>query len=318
MQKKLLDRAVAAQIAAIEIYNKVVFPYRAESFCILAVNGWELLLKAKLVKEHGDDIESLHEIDNKTQKIKTNRSGNPITIGINKIAKNLFDDKKLDENAYNNLVLLLEYRNNVIHFFNSSDINFASKIHGLSIACVKNFIVAAQNWFDYDFTKFNFYLMPISLIKQPQHIDDININNQESNFLQYMSKIIADTENSNESDYDVTVNFDVRLIRSNNQDAFPIRTTNDPNAPALQVTEEQILQKFPWVYSQLIKNCRQRYKDFTCNKTFYKHRKYIRENISGVCKIRYLDPKNKKGSKKEFYSPKILEEFDKFYIKKSI
>ena len=51
--KELLDRAIAATVATIEIYNKPDFPYRSETFCILAINGWELLLKAKWLKENG-------------------------------------------------------------------------------------------------------------------------------------------------------------------------------------------------------------------------------------------------------------------------
>jgi hypothetical protein len=45
--KELLERAISAMVGAIEIYNKPGFPYRTESFTILAINGWELLLKAK-------------------------------------------------------------------------------------------------------------------------------------------------------------------------------------------------------------------------------------------------------------------------------
>ena len=45
--KELLDRSIAAMIAAIEVYNKPSFPYRAETFSILAINSWELLFKAK-------------------------------------------------------------------------------------------------------------------------------------------------------------------------------------------------------------------------------------------------------------------------------
>ena len=50
--KELLDRAVAATVAAIEIYNKPDFLYREEAFAVLAINGWELLLKAKWLADH--------------------------------------------------------------------------------------------------------------------------------------------------------------------------------------------------------------------------------------------------------------------------
>ena len=47
-------------VAAIEIYNKPGFPYRNESFTILAINGWELLLKAKWLDLHGNKKRSLY------------------------------------------------------------------------------------------------------------------------------------------------------------------------------------------------------------------------------------------------------------------
>jgi hypothetical protein len=47
LRKKLLDQAIAAMIAAIEVYNKPDFKYRDESFAILAINAWELLIKAR-------------------------------------------------------------------------------------------------------------------------------------------------------------------------------------------------------------------------------------------------------------------------------
>jgi Domain of unknown function (DUF3644) len=44
---QLAEKSMAADLAAIEIYNKPNFVYREESFSIL-INAWELLLKAKL------------------------------------------------------------------------------------------------------------------------------------------------------------------------------------------------------------------------------------------------------------------------------
>ena len=58
--KKLLDKAIAATVSAIEIYNKPDFQYRGETFCILAINGWELLLKAKWLHEHSNKMQSLY------------------------------------------------------------------------------------------------------------------------------------------------------------------------------------------------------------------------------------------------------------------
>jgi hypothetical protein len=49
--KALVEKSIAACCAAIEIYNKPVVPHREETFAILVTAAWELLLKARLVKE---------------------------------------------------------------------------------------------------------------------------------------------------------------------------------------------------------------------------------------------------------------------------
>ena len=94
--KELLDRAIAATVAAIEIYNKPDFPYRSETFCILAINGWELLLKAKWLKENGNKIQSLYVKEHgtnsdgsksKRKTIKRTRARIPFTHGLDYLAK---------------------------------------------------------------------------------------------------------------------------------------------------------------------------------------------------------------------------------------
>lgn len=46
-------------LSAIEIYNKPDFKYREETFAILAINSWELLLKARLLKLNSYRINSI-------------------------------------------------------------------------------------------------------------------------------------------------------------------------------------------------------------------------------------------------------------------
>jgi hypothetical protein len=53
---RLLQTAEAALISAIEIYNKPTFAYREETFAILALNAWELLLKAELLNLLNNDL----------------------------------------------------------------------------------------------------------------------------------------------------------------------------------------------------------------------------------------------------------------------
>jgi hypothetical protein len=52
---RLLQNSEAALISAIEVYNKPTFAYREETFTILALNAWELLVKAKLLSMNNND-----------------------------------------------------------------------------------------------------------------------------------------------------------------------------------------------------------------------------------------------------------------------
>lgn len=53
--RSLLKRSLDAFILSLEVYNRPTLDNRVEAFCILAVNAWELLLKAELIKSIGVD-----------------------------------------------------------------------------------------------------------------------------------------------------------------------------------------------------------------------------------------------------------------------
>ncbi len=57
--KVLLRKSVSACVAAMEVYNKPVMPHRDETFAMLAVNAWELLLKARLLREGKNKLRSI-------------------------------------------------------------------------------------------------------------------------------------------------------------------------------------------------------------------------------------------------------------------
>jgi hypothetical protein len=115
-------------LSAIEIYNKPNFSYREETFAILAVNAWELLLKAFLFKKCSYNMNSLYVMEKvktqkgtagKREKQKLNRAGNPQTIGIFEVIKKIENKgTKISDNLKNSIEALVELRNNAIHFYN--------------------------------------------------------------------------------------------------------------------------------------------------------------------------------------------------------
>jgi len=81
MYEHLLENSIHAMLSAIEIYNKPDFKYRGQVFSILLVNSWELLLKAKILNDNNDQIESIY-VTLPNDSYKKNRTGNFLTIEI--------------------------------------------------------------------------------------------------------------------------------------------------------------------------------------------------------------------------------------------
>jgi len=93
--QELFEKSLAAMVASIEVYNKPDFEYREETFAILAVNGWELLLKAKWLKDNDNKIRSLYVHEKGKKKdgtpskkliVKLTRCGNPFTHCPHKVS----------------------------------------------------------------------------------------------------------------------------------------------------------------------------------------------------------------------------------------
>lgn len=320
--KELLDRAVAATVAAIEIYNKPDFLYREEAFAVLAINSWELLLKAKWLADHNNKISTLYVMEPRTKKdgskskklqIKETRSGNPFTHSLDFLAKKLVESKAFDTNAWANLQALMELRDSSIHFYNRSGA-FPVRLQEIGTASLKNFVAATNAWFGRDMSEFNFYLMPLSFVALPQQTEGIVLNHEEKKFLSFVESLEPANDDS-ASPYSVTVNIDIKFTRSKAKDALGVNLTNNPNAPEVRLTEEQIRERYPWDYDRLTEECRKRYRDFKATQKYHDARQPLLTD-KRFGDVRFLDPGNPKSSKKPFFSPNIMQELDKHFAKK--
>jgi hypothetical protein len=311
--RELLDRAIAAMVAAIDVYNKPDFPYRAESFTILALNAWELLLKARWLALHHNRLSSLYvrqgKADASRPRYKRARSGNPMTHGLDYLAEKLTKQRQLDENARRNLEALSELRDTAVHFYHRSP-ELNERVQEIGMACLKNFVAAVQDWFQEDLSRFNFYLMPLSFVAPPPSLEAIQLNRHEKGFLAFLDSLTPEQEDP-AARYSVAVNVEVRFVRSKVASAASVRVTNDPNAPAVRLSEEQVRESYPWDYQELTNRCRERYSDFKVDQKYHQLRKNL-ESDKRFAHERRLDPE-KPRPKKMFYAPAILEQFDKHY-----
>lgn len=318
---ELVDKSVAAMIAAIEIYNKPDFKYREETFSVLSVNSWELLIKAYWLKQNSNKVKSLYVYEKITKKdgtkgkqarIKPTRSGNPFTHSLEHLGSQLLSQGLLNKAAWENINAVIEIRDNAVHFYNKSSL-FSRRLQEVGSATVKNYVSAIKDWFDEDLTGFNFFLMPLSFVASPPSVDGIVLSKEEANLVKYIDS--ADSSNDPKERYSVTVNISVMFSRSKVKEALQVQLSGDPGATPITLTEEQIRQKYRLTYADLVTECKNRYSDFKRDRHFYATKKALEADLK-YSKMRLLDPGNPRSTRKMFYSEAILAKLDESYRKR--
>lgn len=311
----VLQKSIEAAKAAIELYNKPEFPYRNESFSILMINAWELLLKAKKLKENHNKMTSIYvkeKIKSKKgtitnrERYRKNRTGNFSTLSITDLIKTEISDK----NLIANLSLLLEIRDNAIHCFNKPKL---LEKHYLEIigATLSSFQTALMNWFSFNISSDSMFIIPIGF-NLPKEYDLTDVSTkEEKNILKYISEQRNHTDTT--SDYDIALNIEVKFTKSKSEKAQEVRYSSD-GLPIKIDTEEVFKGKYPLNYDELLSKLQNRYVDFKQNKKFYSLKKNL-EADKKYAGVRYLDYYAQKGIKKTYYSSEIIKEFDKHYTK---
>lgn len=319
--QELVEKSVAAMVSAIEIYNKPDFKYREETFSILAINAWELILKAKWLSENQNRVRALYIMERKTNaqgkpykhlKVKLTECGNPFTHSLDYLAKKLVEKGMFADAAFKNIKALSEIRDSSVHFYNRNSL-FALRLQEVGSAAVKNFVKASQDWFNVDLAGFNFYLMPLAFLSPNRSAKAVTLNREERNLASYIAGLDASSDGDG---YAVSVNIEIKFSRSKVSDALNVQLTNDPSAPKLQLTEEQVKDRYPLNYAALTEECRLRYSDFIVNRKYHEIRSPLKHDKK-FCLIRRLDPDNPKSAKQEWFSRAILTELDKHYRKRS-
>jgi hypothetical protein len=330
----LLDKSIAACISAIEIYNKPDFKYREETFTILMINAWELLLKTKILKDNKSNIHSIlvktpKTLSNGTKSkkqtvVKTTRSGNPMSIellhALDKLAFN--NTNKITQPFKENIIALCEIRDNAIHFINAEP-ELSKTILELGTASLKNYLNAVKNWFNKDLSRYNFYLMPISFFHEFESVESFSTSRERNyvdNLLNYIGKKATEIKSNPEQDYNLLLKIETRFVKSSVEDALIVKTVRSrdeaefPNqVQEVILTEEDIRKRYPWDYKQLCSRLNKRYNNFKRGNAFNILMNDLKKQ-NAICHVRLLNPSNAKTAKTYWYSPNCLNLFfDKHY-----
>jgi len=321
---RLLRNAEAALLSAIEIYNKPTFAYREETFAILAINAWELLLKAKVLHEHSNRSSSLRVYyfkktatgrASKKPSIKTNRAGNELTIGIHECILTLEKKNVTIAAAIKlNLYALIEIRDNAIHYINAGP-QLAKTVLEVGTASVQNFIELAKRWFKLDLSHYGLYLMPIGFVAGSK-ATAVFLSASERRVLNYISKLVLKPEATDQSDFSVALDVKISMDKGTDPNATKMSISSAPGGIPVALSDTDFHKLYKWDYDEMTEKLKSRYSDFKSNNAYHMHRKKIIAKAPQLMSRRYLNPITKSGGHKDWYHPDILAEFDKVYSKK--
>lgn len=318
--QKIVEKSIKASLVALEIFNKPNFEYKEEVFAIMMANAWELLLKAKIVKNKGTLLSIYVAEKLKTKKgdklkrfyPKKSRSGNPLTVDIFRAA----DIAGVDSKVRANIEMLVEVRDNSIHFVNNH-VDFSRKMLEIATAAVTNYATYLQENFKDSVKDYSFSFTPISF-SNPSQIPVVMVSTPHSNWLKYIDRQEKKFKNDN-GNYNFTLLVETKFKKSTSGEAVAVRWSDESDAMAVKVEEENIfITKYNIDYKTLIKNCKDRYKDFKLSSNFYTIKKDLEnsKHSEKFSKIRYLKPGGIGSIKQTFYCSEIYKKLDKKYTKK--
>lgn len=311
----MLEKSISACISAIEIYNKPNFMHREETFSILMTNAWELLLKAKLVKDGDEEAQAIHIFSKDKPVISP--SGNPKTISLGTALNRLLSNGSVPHVVGDNIRLLMNIRDDSVHFV-CGDLELSTSIQEIGTASLKNYMTLTMNWFNYDFSRYNFYLMPVSFF----HLSDVTSfsvdSDVKSNLLKYLKSVEKEHERDKDAHYAISLKLHTKLVKTTNDEALQVRLTNDPDAPEIMLSEEDALKNYPHDYYELLEILKFRYTNFKQNKVFHDQMRTLKAEGERYCKVRRLDPTNPNSINKTFYHNRVIDQFDQWYEKATV
>lgn len=313
ISNRLLEKSLSAALLAIELYNKPNIEYREESFAILIINAYELLFKAKVVEDTGK-INSIYEyekkklIDNTSSKrdyIKKNRIGEPMTKGIISLMNSLKNQKKISSNVIENILMLIEIRDNSIHFINNNNDLMKYKLYTICVATIKNYYHLIEKWFSkFELSKYNFYITPINFSGIDENVETANLDIAQKNFINYLEMAAS---GAIKDDFDICIKTELRFTKVETDEALLLKYAQEGKKVNVELSDEIFKKMYPLTYSEMCVKFKKKY-GLKINNIFNRAKKVLEQNEI-CCKARYLNP-NKKGICKMFYNGNFI---DKLY-----
>lgn len=311
----LARKAIAACLAAIEVYNKPTSPHREDTFAILTVCAWEALLKARIARDIGysalfitDPVRKKSGEIGARRRQRLNRSGNPMTIGIEQ-AMTLCESltgRRLDPVCRRNIDAMIEIRDNAMHFY-SDDRELAQRGYEVGAATLANFTRALDEWFEMSPRETRFSILPLSFepLSRATSLVCGHRPKQIAKLLEYLEAEAA-AAGFQEGGYACMLHIETRLVGGRQPDAIAIRLTSDHAAPKMFLTDDQVRKGWPLNYEILQRKLRTRKPEIRFNSRFNEAMRKIKLDRR-LSLERKLNPSSSNSPRTWFYSDAAVD-----------
>ena len=283
--------AEEALLAAIEVYNKPLVSYREQTLALLLVNAWEILLKARIVQRNGNDLSSIYQREGR--RFQRNADGSHRTIGLPQAIAGV----PIGSAIRHSLGGLLLVRNQAAHAGELSD-DLRQTVHAFGTAAIQNFVTCADKWFGLPVRMP--YLLPVGFLTGEGPAQATG--NATQRLLLRRLQEIAATQVHNDSEFAITLHLDVRL-NPDFSGGGSIGVTADPDAPKVQLSDEELFEKYSATYDEIVSKSRRHIHGFKKDGRFNAAMEKVKEDPDCTHE-RWLNPRSSKGGVKCLYDPR--------------
>lgn len=307
---KLLEKSLSAALLAIELYNKPNIEYREESFSMLMINAYELLFKSKII----DDTRNIrniyvyekkkltNDISSKREYIKRNRIGEPMTKGILNVMHTLKSQKKITQNIYENILLLIEIRDNSVHFLNNNSL-LKYKLYTICVANIKNYYKLIEKWYNnFNLENYNFFITPINFSGVDENVDTLNLEVAQRNFINYIN--LASSAADATDEFHICIKTELKFLKVETDEALLIQYAKEGKKINVELNDKLFGKMYPLNHKEMTKKYKNKYK-LKIDSNFNEQKKILHEEEI-CCRARYLDP-NRKGIPRYYYNGNFID-----------
>lgn len=279
---KMARCAASALLAAVEVYNKPTFEHREQTFAMLVVNAWEILVKARIVQQNNENISSIYRRQPASNRYVTHHiTGESLTIALSFALSRI----SIPGNVRINLDGIIEIRNRATHLGILKG-EASKQVLLFGAASVRNFITLYYAWFK---ESINIpYLLPVGFAGEANLVSRGYTKGQ--NELIRALSFLNNNADLGDTEHSVTLSVDINLNPIFSGGAT-VGITSDPSAPKVQISDAEFLREFPVSYREIVAECKQRYPNFKMDARFYGIMNSVKSNPT-CSHQRRLDPRS--------------------------